>query len=170
MKMYNQVKHTWLEELKSFLANTNKSRNDLMLKDIKTFTNEELSDLDKEFDNLINQGYQENDDDSDNYWFSEEIELLHDIKKYKAGYLRWIYDFNIPSTNNISERNNRPAKSKMKISGLFKNINYAKYYARIRSYIETCKINGINMITACIRLMKGNPFTLDEILTYRKND
>lgn len=57
----------------------------------------------------------------------------------------------------------------MKISGQFQNINYLKYYANIRSYIETCKKNGINIIDACVHLMKGNPYTLDYILNYEKN-
>ena len=52
----------------------------------------------------------------------------------------------------------------MKISGQFQNINYLKYYAKIRSYIETCKKNGINIIDACNRLMSGNPYTLAKIL------
>ena len=169
-KMNAVVNHKWLEDLKKFLTDTNTIRNNLIAKDVMSFTDNELVALDKRFDEIIKQGYQENDYDIDNSWFKEENGLLNDIKKYKIGYLRWFYDFNIPSTNNISERNNRPAKSKMKISGLFKNINYAKYYARIRSYIETCKINGINMITACVRLMRGNPYTLDEILSYKKTD
>ena len=52
----------------------------------------------------------------------------------------------------------------MKISGQFQNINYIKYYANIRSYIETCKKNGINIIDACVRLMNNEPYTLDDIL------
>lgn len=81
----------------------------------------------------------------------------------------WAYRFDIPSTNNNSERNIRPVKSKMKISGQFKNIDTAKYYATIRSYIETCKKNGINIIDACVRLMNGQPYTLEEILEYKKD-
>ena len=90
--------------------------------------------------------------------------------KYKKNYLLWAYDFRLPSTNNNSERNIRPIKSKMKISGSFKNINYAKYYATIRSYIETCKKNGINIIDACVKLLNGTPYTLQDILPKKEKN
>ena len=57
----------------------------------------------------------------------------------------------------------------MKISGQFQNINYLKYYANIRSYIETCKKNNINIIDVCVQLMNGEPYTLDYILKHEKN-
>ncbi len=46
--------------------------------------------------------------------------------------------------NNLSERALRGIKSKMKISGQFKNIANAEYCVTIRSYIETCYRNGVN--------------------------
>ena len=76
----------------------------------------------------------------------------------------WAHDFSLPSTNNNSEKNIRPVKSKLKISGQFQNINYLKHYATIRSYIETCKKNGINIIDACAKLMNDNPYVFSEII------
>ena len=58
----------------------------------------------------------------------------------------------------------------MKISGQFKNIKYAEFYARIRSYIETCKRNGINIIDACEKLLNNKPYTLNEILPKEKDE
>lgn len=52
----------------------------------------------------------------------------------------------------------------MKVSGKFSNIKNAEYFATIKSYIETCKSNGINAHTALIRLIKDNPYTIEEIL------
>lgn len=57
----------------------------------------------------------------------------------------------------------------MKISGQFQIISYLEYYANIRTYIETCKKNGINIIECCIRLMNNNLYTLAEILGEEKN-
>ena len=58
----------------------------------------------------------------------------------------------------------------MKVSGQFANIKNAEYYARIKSYIETCKSNGINVHSALKRLVEGNPYNLDEILNHQKED
>src|SRR5699024_342680 len=104
-----------------------------------------------------------------NYFKDEEKRFIDDLIKYKRNYLLWAYDFSLPSTNNNSERNIRPIKSKLKISGQFQNINYVQYYANIRSYIETCKKNDINIIEACVRLMSDNPYTLEEILAFKKD-
>lgn len=124
--------------------------------------------MSKEYDKILELGSKQNVEDKNNYFYNEEITFLKDLKKYKKNYLLWCYKFIIPSTNNNSERNIRPVKSKLKISGGFKNIKYAEYYANIRSYIETCKRHGINIINACEKLMQGTPYTLEQILFHNK--
>ena len=79
-------------------------------------------------------------------------------------------DFNLPFTNNLSERSLRGVKSKMKVAGQFQNITSAEYYATIRSYIETCYRNNVNGHEALVRLISGNPYTLEEILDNGRND
>ena len=58
----------------------------------------------------------------------------------------------------------------MKVSGQFQNITNAKYYATIRSYIETCYRNGINEFDALVRVINDNPYTLKEILKIGKEN
>lgn len=65
----------------------------------------------------------------------------------------------------LAERALRGVKTKMKVAGQFSSSRSANYYAKIRSYIETCRRNGINEITALLRLCKGNPFTVEEIFS-----
>ena len=76
--------------------------------------------------------------------------------------------FDIDFSNNLSERSLRSSKTKMKISGQFKNIINAEYYANIKSYIETYKRNNINEHEAIIRLFNDNPLTIEEILESQK--
>ena len=57
----------------------------------------------------------------------------------------------------------------MKISGQFQNEKTARYYADIKTYIETCYRNSINPTAALIRLMEDNPYTVEEILG-KEND
>jgi transposase len=83
--------------------------------------------------------------------------------EYRDNYIYWILDFDIPFTNNLSERNLRGIKSKMKVSGQFQNINSAEDYANIRSYIETCRIYGKNEVDCLTRLVEGNPYTFQEL-------
>ena len=163
--------HSWLNQFKSLLSKTNIDRNNLIKLNKDYFDNNYLDNLNNEYDKLICIGFEENKNDKGNAFIEQEYNFLKDLKKYKDSYLKWAFNFKLPSTNNISERGLRPSKSKMKASGQFRNIKYAKYYANIRSYIETCKRHDINIIYACSRLMDGNPYTLDEILKYNnKND
>lgn len=53
--------------------------------------------------------------------------------------------FEVTFSNNLSESSLRSSKTKMEASGQFANIKNAKYFARIKGYIETCKVNDINI-------------------------
>lgn len=169
-KKHQETNHEWCNDLIKLMSKTNDDRNNLLNQEKDSFSREYLKKLDKEYDEIISKGEKENSNKQQlNYFEKEEKSFIEDLKKYKKNYLLWAYNFQLPSTNNASERNIRPIKSKMKISGQFQNINYLKYYATIRSYIETCKKNSINIINACECLMYGNPYTLKEILEYQKN-
>lgn len=164
-KAYNETNHDWCTELISLLSKANKDRNALLKDNKDNFSKAYLSELDKNYNEIIAKAQSQNEASAvENYFFKEEASFIKDLIKYKKNYLLWAYDFSIPSTNNNSERNIRPIKSKMKISGQFQSIDYVKYYATIRSYIETCKKNGINIIDACVKLMDGKHYTLEEIL------
>ena len=91
--------------------------------------------------------------------------LITDLAKldFKNEYLSWVVNFDIPFTNNLSERSLRGTKSKMKISEQFQNVKTASFYANIKSYLETCYRNGINEFYALLRLCRGDPFNLEEV-------
>lgn len=168
-KSKENTKHNWQDKLIELLSNYNKKRNILLEQNINEFSKEEINILNNEFDSILEESKKENIKDKTNYFIDEEKSFINDIIKYKDNYLKWCYDFKLPSTNNNSERNIRPVKSKLKISGQFQNINYAKYYANIRSYIETCKRFNKNIIEACNKLLEGKPYTLKNLLN-EKND
>lgn len=170
-KMEENTKHEYLDDLIQLLSDTNKDRNRAIKNEEDKFYEEYIKRLHENYRRIVNLGYEVNDKSSmvENPFKKEENSLLEDLSKYERNYLLWTENFICPSTNNNSERSLRPAKSKQKISGQFQSLDYASYYARIRSYIETCKRNGINIIEACVRLMKGDPFTLEEILEQKKD-
>lgn len=93
-----------------------------------------------------------------------EAALLSRLYRYETNYFSWVKDFSLPVTNNLSERSLRGIKSKQKISGQFWNTENAGYYAKIQSYMETCRRNGISPHHAMVRLMNGNPYSVDELL------
>ena len=73
------------------------------------------------------------------------------------------WEKSLPTTNNLSGRALHGVKTKMKVSGQFASAGTADNYAAIRTYIETCRRNGINEMEALKRLCRGCPYTVEEI-------
>ena len=112
---------------------------------------------------LLESGHRECFLDSNSYYSDDEKNLLVRLEKYQDNYTEWVRDFTVPTTNNLSERSLRFVKCKDKISGQFLNIEFAKYFANIRTYIETCTRHGVNELQAFLRLTQNNPFSLHEL-------
>jgi hypothetical protein len=49
-------------------------------------------------------------------------------------------------------------KTRQKISGCFRTLRGARVFARIRSYISTCRKQGRNILEALEKAIVGNPF------------
>lgn len=114
-------------------------------------------------------GDKENKKDGHLYYVKKERALLNRLMKYRLEYFNWVLDFNVPFSNNTSERSLRGVKSKMKIAGQFQYITSAQNYATIRTYAETCKRHGLNVVDALERAVEGKTYTLEEILTKQIN-
>ena len=117
-------------------------------------------------DEILELGWKEYAADEErlkNYGAPFEKALLNRIEKYRENYFLWVRDFSIPTTNNLSERGLRGIKTKMKVSGQFESVENAQDHAVNRTYLETCRRNGINEMEALRRAAEGNPFTVDEI-------
>ena len=65
----------------------------------------------------------------------------------------------------LAERGLRGIKLHMKISGQFESETAANNHALIRTYIETCRRNGINEIDELERLCAGNPYSVAEVFS-----
>ena len=160
----NIPESTWSKKLKELFSNYNNKRNEYLKNKIEKFSLEETNEFMIKFDEYILLGIEENKKHGKSHYYKEEKSLLTRLVEYRDNYTYWLYDFSIPYTNNEAERGLRGIKTKMKVSGQFQNITNAKYYASIKSYIETCHKNGINETEALIRLLDNNPYTIDEIL------
>jgi len=49
-------------------------------------------------------------------------------------------------------------KTRQKVSGCFRTLHGARIFARIRSYISTCRKQGLNILEALQSAVVGNPF------------
>ena len=159
---------TWCKDTIKLFQEYDHKRNKLISNGIDTFSGDEINDFILKLDNYLLKGLEENEADTKPYYSEKELTLIYRIMEYRDNYIYWILDFDIPFTNNLSERNLRGIKSKMKVSGQFQNIDRAKDYANIRSYIETCRLYGKNEYDCLIRLVEGNPYTFKELADTKK--
>jgi len=81
------------------------------------------------------------------------------LRDFKTEILRFMYDFNVPFSNNLAEQDIRMCKLRHKISGTFRSALGSSVFCRIRGYITTSRKQGINVLSAIEMALSGSPFT-----------
>ena len=161
-KLFLESKHNWPKRVKTLITETIHQRNVLLLDGKNCFPESYLKQFNAELDQALKEGRSQYR--RDRYYSLFEDTLLERFQKYRSNYFRWVTDFSLPVTNNLSERSLRMAKVHEKVSGQFLSIEYASFFANIRSYLETCSRNGVSQIDALKRLTEGHPYSVAELL------
>jgi hypothetical protein len=164
-KSADDTRHMELLELKELISKTIHDRKCLIAAGVETFDDIYTASFENRLVDILNRAEKTNTEDFNPYSGQFEKNLIKRVRKYHDNYFAWVYDFSLPTTDNLSERALRCIKSRMKISGQFQSEKTARFFAKIKSYIETCRRNGINEIQALTRLCEGNPYSVKEIFT-----
>ena len=89
----------------------------------------------------------------------ESKTLQKSLIKHRNKILTFLYHQEVPSHNNGSELAIRNAKVKMKISGCFRSAQ--KYYAVIRSIVDTFVKNKLPIFENLLKLERGEHIQLN---------
>jgi len=89
----------------------------------------------QELDTIMKMANEEYAKDNSRYYEKDERRLINRMENYKENYFLWVKDFNIPTTNNLSERGLRLMKTHSKVSGQFASSTTAGFFADIRTYL-----------------------------------
>ena len=82
--------------------------------------------------------------------------MVKRLGKFEHETLLFMYDFAVPFTNNLAERDIRMPKAKQKISGGFRTKEGADAFARTRGFISTVKKRGKNVMDGISAIFKGD--------------
>ena len=164
-RVFRASGHKWAEKMKKLIQEMIHRRKEYLKEGIESFSSEETTCFEEKLENLLIQAHREHKAENNRYFSVDEMNAIKKLEEYKENYFAWVYDFTLPTTNNISESGLRMIKTKQKVSGQFLNEETGEDFAAVRTYTETCRKNEVNEYEALERLMAGNPYTLTEILT-----
>jgi transposase len=86
---------------------------------------------------------------------SKSRNLLERLRDYEQDALRFMENGYVPFSNNLGESDIRMTKVQQKISGCFRSMDGAQIFCRVRSYLSTCRKQGVKSSHALDLLFNG---------------
>ncbi len=86
---------------------------------------------------------------------SKSRNLLERLRDYEQDALRFMDNGRVPFSNNLGESDIRMTKVQQKISGCFRSMDGAQIFCRVRSYLSTCRKQGVKSSQALDLLFNG---------------
>jgi transposase len=84
--------------------------------------------------------------------------LVERLIREQPAVLAFAFDKGVPFTNNLAERDIRPAKIKQKVSNCFRTFSGAEIYARIEGFISTARKHDKNVFSELSTTFQGYNF------------
>lgn len=79
---------------------------------------------------------------------SDATNVLERLRDRAHDYLRFVHDLHVPATNNQGERDLRPVKTQVKISGCHQSTEGAACWLTVRSYLSSAVKHGLGAFAA----------------------
>ena len=146
MELMENIPDTkWPFLMYDLIFRMNNTRKIAMEYGLNQFDKEKIKEYQDEYDGILELAKEENKTIKSSYYRMKKAKPLYmRLVKYKKNHLYFIEDFQIPFDDNLSERDLRIFKNKTKISGGFRSLDVAQYFANSLSIIKTSIKRNIN--------------------------
>jgi transposase len=151
-RAHEQDGQKWAHKMLKLLVEINE--------EVKAAPESELSDkralkFRKQYRKLLRKAEKECPENLKQRAQSKSRNLLERLLEFEDETLMFMEESDVPFTNNQGERDLRMTKVQQKISGCFRSFRGAKDFCSIRSYISTCRKNGVHPMDALRTLFSG---------------
>ena len=157
--IYENHNMKWANKMLGLLIDINKHKHKEMDNGKTKLSKKTLDEYNQKYDNILAKARKEHA----KHATKDSSNLLKRLTNYKEEVLLFMYDFSVPFTNNLSERDFRMAKVKQKISGCFRSLVGAKNFCLIRNLLVTAKKNNRNVFDMFQQSLR-EIISLDELL------
>lgn len=148
----------WAEKMRVFVSGMNEYKNNDMALGALFCDPRKLSLVEDEYDHILELGRLELKRMKEAEWgYAEFNAMLNRLTGFKDNYMLFMRDYKVPFTNNLSERDLRPEKTKEKVSGLFRSWEGIVAHSNIRSFISTAKKRNMDLYSTIKHVIEGHP-------------
>lgn len=110
--------------------------------EVTSFPAESIDSVLKNYDEILERGFEENKADSKAWYYSQEAALLKRMRDFKEDTLYFLSHFHTDPDNNLSERKLRTCKLKQKNSGGFRTFAGLRDYSDILTLLDNHNNNS----------------------------
>jgi transposase len=151
--LYEEHQEVWAQKMSTFLLDCLERRKTEGVLDERQFKK-----VRAQYRAILTQGRRRHPRRTDGGAQSKAANLLNRLEDFDLNVLAFTLFEEVPFTNNGAEQDIRMMKTRQKVSGCFRTLRGARVFARIRSYISTCRKQGRNILEALEKAIVGNPF------------
>jgi transposase len=151
----------WTLRLMSHLLRTHKKKERLTEQGVTAFTDEELDRIVAVYRRIVASGISINPlperrpGQRGRLKRGKTRALLDRCDEHMYDYLRFAFDFRVPFTNNLAERDLRINRLKENVSGCFRTDDGADEWADVMSYLKTAAKNNVLAMDALKMALDG---------------
>jgi transposase len=160
------TKQKWSTEFIDLLIEMKTAKEKAIESGETELSKEILLEYSLKYDELLKKAYEENPLPPENENTKKKrgrkkkgktLALIGRLEMHKASVCLFIHNFDVPFSNNLSERDIRMVKTKTKVSGCFRSLSGAESYLKIMSYVGSAKKHGKSAYEAIKQAISGNP-------------